>query len=359
MLLRIALTGSVVVTAFIAYLVLQTAEYDPNNFPDKTSDLNTTYIHYVKVHTYTTNLQVIEIGENDLNKPLLIFLHGFPETALMSWHHQLEYFASLDKYYILAPDMRGYNKSDKPKTMMEYHISYLVSDVHALIHKFAKRKDAYLVAHDWGAIVAWKFAQKFPESIKKLTVMNVPHPGAISWLLKSQKWDIIKKQAKKSWYIFFFQLPYPLPEFRFSRHDYATLKAVHIPLGRKKIISAKMLQRYVQAYSEPGAITAMMNYYRAMLTGRVITSIVRLFSDTPMVNQYIAPDDEPIKKPTMIIWGVNDLAIEFEAAKLSWEKGISEEVKSESSFVPFEDAGHFITNEKSEQVNKLLEEFLQ
>jgi pimeloyl-ACP methyl ester carboxylesterase len=146
---KLVLFVLIVVIAFIANMVLKTVEFDPTVFSNDLPDMNTSFIKYVTVPTYSVNLQVIEIGENDPNKPLLLFLHGFPETALMTWHKQLEHFANMNKYYILAPDMRGYNKSDKPANMMDYYMSHLVSDVHALISKYAGRKEAYIVAHDW------------------------------------------------------------------------------------------------------------------------------------------------------------------------------------------------------------------
>jgi pimeloyl-ACP methyl ester carboxylesterase len=210
-----------------------------------------------------------------------------------------------------------------------------------------------------GAIVAWKFAQKFPEMTTKLTIINVPHPAAFGWLFESKKWDIIQTQAKKSWYILFFQLPSPLPEFRFARNDYATLKSIHIPLAKKKIVSSKMLDRYVQAYSEPNAVHSMMNYYRALISGKVVTRIMSLFNPDPLVEKYVADDKVAITKPTMIIWGTADVALEFELAKLSYEKGVSEDVKRASRFVPVEGAAHFVTNDRSEEVCKLLTEFLQ
>src|SRR5688500_15567472 len=108
-----------------------------------------------------------------------------------------------------------------------------------------------------------------------------------------------------------------------------------------------MLDRYVQAYKEPGALRAMMNYYRAYFTGRVVAAM-GLFKPNPLVEKYIADDKESIKKPTMIIWGKDDVALEFEVANLSWEKGVSENVKSESKFVPLEGASHFVTNDKPE-----------
>ncbi len=356
---KLLVVVTVVIIAIVANVTLKTIVFNPDDFPDKISDIDTTNITYVTIPTYSLNLQAIQIGKNATDRPLLIFLHGFPETALLSWHKQLTHFAALDKYFIIAPDMRGYNKSDKPKNMMDYHLSHLVSDVHAIIKQYAGREDAYIVAHDWGAIVAWKFAQTFPEMTKKLVVLNVPHPGAVSWLVEEKKWEVVQAQALKSWYIFFFQLPFPLPELRFYRNDFSTLRAVHIPLGRKKIISTKILDRYIQAYNEPGGLTAMMNYYRAFITGKLIMAVKRLFVRDYFAEKYYASDDKlAIKSPTMIIWGKDDIAIEFEAARVSWERGVSEEGKKHGKFVPLEGVSHFVPNDSSDKVNELLEEFL-
>lgn len=214
MFVKLIIVSIVAFVAIIAKITFSTI--DLPELPDN-PDVNTTLIHYVTVRTaLNVNLQVIQMGENDLNKPLLVFLHGFPETALLSWHRQLNYLGSMNKYFILAPDMRGYNKSDKPKNMMDYQYPHLVADIHSLIHDYAGRKQAYVVGHDWGAIVAWKLAQKFPQSVMKLVIMNVPHPAALKWLLSTSKWEVIMNQLKKSWYIFYFQLPWPIPEYHFS-----------------------------------------------------------------------------------------------------------------------------------------------
>ncbi|KAL0480356.1 yfhM [Acrasis kona] len=345
--------------AMIANTVLKVTPFDANSVVNKTRDISTTNIKYTSIKTTNgVHLNTIEVGDRikDKNKPLVVLLHGFPETALTCWHNQIDALADSGRYYILAPDMRGYNKSDKPGNFMDYHLINLISDVHSLIHDYAGREEAYLVAHDWGAIVAWRFAQTHPGSIKKLTIINVPHPAAAGLLVKHGSWSQVFSQMWKSWYIAFFQLPNPLPEYRFTNNNYSTLKAALRDLTSSGKISELELQRYVQGWSEPGAVTSMMNYYRGFLMGNLYGTIKdKLFS----TNTYsLPPTTDTIKKPTMLIWGEQDLALEFALAGLSYDYGVDESVKSQSRFVPLAGVSHFATNDAPERVNELLLEYL-
>ncbi|MHA1210421.1 MAG: alpha/beta fold hydrolase [Candidatus Freyarchaeota archaeon] len=145
---------------------------------------------------------------------LMILLHGFPEFWY-SWRHQIPVMA---KYFrVVAPDMRGYNESDKPEGVENYRLDILVEDVMGLIKAFGEEK-AIIVGHDWGAIVAWAFAMAHPEATERLIIMNVPHPAV--W---QEKAKYIPEQLQKSWYIFFFQLE-RVPESYFSRNNYLVMR---------------------------------------------------------------------------------------------------------------------------------------
>jgi pimeloyl-ACP methyl ester carboxylesterase len=142
------------------------------------------------------------------NDDLVLLLHGFPEFWY-SWRHQLQVLGR--KFHVVAPDMRGYNLSDKPPRVEAYRIEKLVEDVVGLIKYFGAEKAA-IVGHDWGAGVAWSVAQKYPERVTRLAVMQVP--PAAAW-----RANLTLRQLLRSWYMFFFQLP-KVPEWVISRKDF-------------------------------------------------------------------------------------------------------------------------------------------
>ena len=157
---------------------------DHDVLQDKFVDVNGISMHYV-----TT--------ENDGDRPLMVFLHGFPEFWY-SWRHQIPFFEK--RFKVVAPDLRGYGETDKPQDVREYRIDKLVTDVVELIHSFGKEK-AIIVGHDWGGIIGWSVAMIAPGVVEKLIVMNAPHPASY------QKNAFINlAQMQKSWYIFFFLL---------------------------------------------------------------------------------------------------------------------------------------------------------
>ena len=162
-------------------------------------------------------LHAVEVagGAEQGARPLMLFLHGFPEFWY-SWRHQLRAFA--DDYYVVAPDMRGYNQSDKPRGRRAYRLDVLVEDVRALIEDLGYER-CVLVGHDWGGAVAWQFAYTYPEMLERLVVMNLPHPVRFYEGLSTLA------QLRRSWYILFFQLPW-LPEKVLSRRDFRPIAGV-------------------------------------------------------------------------------------------------------------------------------------
>jgi pimeloyl-ACP methyl ester carboxylesterase len=258
---------------------------------------------------------------------LVILLHGFPEFWY-SWRHQIE--ALSDEYTIVAPDMRGYNLSDKPRNVSDYEIDKLVGDVTGLIDYF-KREKAAVIGHDWGASVAWALAAKHPEYLWKLGALQVP---PVSVWKKNQT----LKQFFASWYMFFFQIP-ALPEFLFKRSDYAALEnALKNSTAEKGVFTDEDIAGYKKSWSEPFALTAMLNYYRANILKRFFTKT----AETPK-----------IKVPTVFIYGEQDKAILPETVK-----GVSEMIDA-----PFEEfhiptSAHWVQQEASEAVTQILREFL-
>jgi len=258
---------------------------------------------------------------------LVILLHGFPEFWY-SWRRQI--VALSDEYTVVAPDMRGYNLSDKPPLIEDYEIGKLVDDVIGLIHHFG-REQAAIVGHDWGASIAWAIAQKHPESVWKLCAMQVP-PMAV-WR-KNQT----LKQFLASWYMFFFQIP-RLPEWLISRDDYAVLaNGLRNGTVEKGIFTSAEIAEYKKAWREPQALTSAINYYRANI-------LKRLFAKNPT--------GEKIKVPTLFIYGEKDSAILPETVA-----GVGEFVDALYSEIRIPDAAHWVQQEAAAIVTGSLREFL-
>jgi len=258
---------------------------------------------------------------------LVILLHGFPEFWY-SWRHQI--IGLSEEYKIVAPDMRGYNLSDKPTKVSDYEIDKLVDDVTGLIRHFGYHQAA-VIGHDWGASVAWAVAAKHPEYLWKLGALQVP---PIPVWKKNQT----LKQFFASWYMFFFQIPV-LPEFLFKLNDYAALEnALKNSTAEKGVFSDEDIAEYKKAWSEPFAPTAMLNYYRANILKRFFTKTAEM---------------PKIKVPTVFIYGEQDKAILPETVK-----GVSEAIDA-----PFEEfhiptSAHWVQQEASEAVTEILREFL-
>ncbi|MCA1592457.1 MAG: alpha/beta fold hydrolase, partial [Acidobacteria bacterium] len=195
-------------------------------------------------------LHYAEKGSGDR---LVLLLHGFPE-CWYSWRHQLQ--ALGESFRVVAPDMRGYNLSDKPTRVEDYRMERLVDDVTGLVRHFGAR-EAAIVGHDWGAAVAWAVGQRHPEYVWKLAALQVPPPRV--WAK-----NLTLRQLLKSWYMLFFQLP-KIPEWWISREDFAGLDKMYRSTARPGTFSDADLSVFKAAMREPGALTASVNYYRANL----------------------------------------------------------------------------------------------
>lgn len=258
---------------------------------------------------------------------LVILLHGFPEFWY-SWRHQLA--ALSDEYTVVAPDMRGFNLSDKPTAVSDYEINKTVDDVIGLINHFGREKAA-VIGHDWGASAAWALAAKHPEYLWKLGAMQVP-PAAI--LRKNFGF----RQFLASWYMFFFQIP-ALPERLLKLNDFALLEnALKNSTAEKNVFTAEDIAKYKKAWSEPFALTAMLNYYRANI-------LKRFFSK---------PEETPkIKVPTVFIYGERDTAILPETVR-----GIGEFIDAPYEEFRIPTAAHWVQQEAGDAVTEILREFL-
>ncbi|MEL6787737.1 MAG: alpha/beta fold hydrolase, partial [Cyanobacteria bacterium J06607_15] len=200
------------------------------------------------IKTNGINLHYVSAGSGQL----MLMLHGFPEFWY-SWRHQLEEFAT--DYHTVAVDLRGYNDSDKPEGLAAYQMSEFIEDVRGIITGLGY-EDCILVAHDWGGAIAWNFAYAYPEMVEKLIVLNIPHPAKFAQGLRTPE------QLFKSWYILAFQIPL-LPEFLLQLNDYQAVKEAFLGMAiNKTAFSEADLNAYRDAAAKPGALTAMINYYR-------------------------------------------------------------------------------------------------
>lgn len=274
-------------------------------------------------------LHYAECGSGD---ELVILLHGFPEFWY-SWRHQLPVLGK--HYHVVAPDMRGFNLSDKPPHKSDYRIEKLVADVRGLIKHFRQSR-ASIVGHDWGAGVGWALAQRHPEAVSKLAALQVPLPAA--W-----RDNMTFAQLRRSWYMFFFQLP-RLPERWASANDFARLDEMYRKTSfRRGAFSDEDIETYKAALRQPGALTSSLNYYRA----NVLRSLLRRGVETP------SEADGRIRVPTLFIYGELDMAV-----IPSTVRNLSRYIEAPYRELRIPDSGHWVQNEAVAEVNGALLGFL-
>ncbi|KAL6769987.1 hypothetical protein ACKKBG_A33145 [Auxenochlorella protothecoides x Auxenochlorella symbiontica] len=263
-------------------------------------------------------------------KPVMVFIHGFPE-AWFSWRHQLEHFKQ--EYDVVAFDMRGYNESDKPLGIDSYLMRLLVSDVVTIIKSVSPDRQVTLVAHDWGGVIAWVLARAHPELLSHLVVLCAPHPS--NFLEK-----MTTAQMLKSWYIFFFQVPW-IPEAVLSDDNFVFIQKMFtsrkMGLRNRDRISPEEIARYKVAASRPGALTSMINYYRA------------LYRYDP---RYPKPKKGKLKVPTLLMWAEDDGAFTpkvFEDTEAHVE---------DLTTIGLSDCSHWAQQDRPDLVNRHITEFL-
>ena len=269
-------------------------------------------------------LHYVEAGKG----PLVVLLHGFPEFWY-SWRHQIPALASAG-FQVVAPDMRGYNLSDKPRGVGAYALDALVEDVAQLIRDRGAAR-AVVVGHDWGGGVAWAFAMRHPEMLERLAVLNCPHPARFFDGLRTLR------QLRKSWYMLAFQLP-GVPEMWLRSGDYAFLRrALRAEPLRRDAFDATDVERYVAALSQPGAVAGGINYYRALFRQRPGQARAAF---------------RPIEAPVLVVWGERDPYLGAELAEP--DPALVPDVRVER----LPEASHWVQNDQPERVNALLLDFL-
>jgi epoxide hydrolase 4 len=214
----------------------------------------------------------------------VLLLHGFPEFWY-SWRHQLPALAGAG-FTAIAPDLRGYNLSDKPEGVRSYTLAQLTADVAALAASTGQQQ-VDIVGHDWGGVIAWSFAARYPALLRRLVIINAPHPSRYRQLV----WR--PPQLFRSWYVLVFQIP-GLAERLLAARDYSVLRSLFTGNRRlRAAFSAEDVDLYVEAISRRGALTAALNYYRAMR----VPGATRL-------GRPVRTDAE-----TLVIWGERDKAL--------------------------------------------------
>ncbi|HEV7385512.1 MAG TPA: alpha/beta hydrolase [Phenylobacterium sp.] len=269
---------------------------------------------------------VDEAGEGDR---LALCLHGFPESRF-SWRFQLPLLAQMG-YRAWAPDLRGYGETEpKPRDVASYRIEKLMEDVAALIDASGAR-EVTLIGHDWGAALAWTFAANQVRPLKRLVIMNVPHPGVFAEHLRRSP-----RQMLRSWYMAFFQIP-GLPERAMTANGARAIRRAFLGMAvDKSNFTSDVLDRYAADAQRPGAMTGMINWYRA-----AARYPGKLAGPWPM-----------IETPTLVIWGEADAALGVELLD-----GTEAHVR-DLTVKRLPKVSHWVQQEAPEAVNAILAEWL-
>ncbi len=287
-------------------------------------------LHYRQLSANGLSFNVAHGGEGNR---LVLCLHGFPELS-MSWRHQIPVLADAG-YQVWAPDLRGYGDTDRPTGIENYSLPVLVADVVGLINLAREEhgvEEVTLMAHDWGAAIAWYVAIHHGSLLDRLVIMNVPHPKVFEQRLRT--WA----QLRKSWYIAFFQIP-KLPELALNaRGGDAFEKAFTNMAVHPEQFPPDVLAHYRDAGTQPGAATAMVNYYRG-----IRTKASRQFQEKPV---------GVITTPTLMVWGEQDTALGVECTDGT------EDWVQDFTLHRLPGASHWVQQDQPEEVNRILLDWL-
>ncbi len=277
------------------------------------------------IETNGIRLHVVQAGPQG-GKPVLL-LHGFPEFW-RGWIKQIPALAEAG-HRVIVPDQRGYNLSDKPKGVKAYRLDALAQDVIGLMDALHYEK-VTLVGHDWGAMVAWALAIWKPERVQRLGILNVPHPAVMGRFVQRDP-----EQIRRSWYAFLFQLPW-FPEAGMRADDWRGAERALRGSGKIHTFTNEDVVEYKKAWSQPGAMTAMINWYRALMRRRL-----------PM------PENPRVCVPTLMLWGMKDVALTHRMARPSMD------YCDDGRLVLFPDATHWVQRDEADEVNRYLLDFIK
>lgn len=282
-------------------------------------ELEHTYINTNGIH-----LHVVQAGPKS-GIPVML-LHGFPEFWY-GWRKQIPALVNAG-CRVIVPDQRGYNLSDKPKDKKDYSVSTLVDDVLGLI-KVLDYEKVNLVGHDWGGGVAWILAMSHPEKLHKLAILNSPHPAVYRRFLQRDP-----DQIRRSWYWLFFQLP-RLAEKILSANNFREMVRGLLNSSKKNTFTNEDIDKYKEAWSQPGALTSMLNWYRAA------------FQSSPKM-----PADMRVKVRTLMMWGMKDVALSHRLARPSID------YCDDRNLILFPESTHWAHLDAADEVNHYLIDFL-
>ncbi len=273
----------------------------------------------LKVHAATA-------GERD--RPLVVMLHGFPESWL-SFRRQMGPLAAAG-YRVVVPDQRGYNLTGKRGP---YDLDTLAHDAVRLMDACGVRQ-AHWVGHDWGAVVAWHVAEHFPQHVASLSILNVPHPAvSVRSIMHGNR-----RQMLRSSYVYFFQLP-AFPEWLLRRNNYAAMRRAMRASARPGTFTDDDLANYVRAWSEPGALSAMLGWYRAFVRHYALR----------LPRAYKLPK---YRMPVLMLWGEKDVALGIELAEQSAR------LLENGRLVRLPEATHWLHHEFPDEITRHLLEHL-
>ncbi|XP_046582062.1 epoxide hydrolase 4-like [Haliotis rubra] len=278
-------------------------------------------------YVHLADVKIHYVAQGDETKPLMLFVHGFPEFWY-SWRFQLREFKN--DYRVVAIDMRGYGDSDKPSGVANYQMSKLVTDLKQIIPALGYRS-CVLVGLDWGAVIARIFASKHPHMVDKLITMNCPRPDIIHNYLETHMFEL-----KKVWYILFFQVPF-LPELMLLVNDMKLMETTMAgPNGNLTVgtLSTEDMEAYKYALSRPGAATAVIDYYRAFI-------------------RFPPRKISKISCPLLVIWGCKDMILDRDMSAAAAAVVDNQTVKY------IEEAGHWVMMDTPDIVNKHMRDFLK
>jgi pimeloyl-ACP methyl ester carboxylesterase len=277
-----------------------------------TTATDTTAVTRLRIPTPMGTFDAVAAGPLDGRKVLL--LHGVPECGI-EWRHQLRTLAAAG-YRAVAPNQRGYSPGVRPRRVEDYRLDLAVQDVEAMADQLGWRRFD-LVGHDWGAVVGWVAAARFPLRVRTLTAVSAPHPGAFGEALRTDR-----DQRRRGALLDYLRQP-EIPERELLADGAAKLRK-----GWPAVIPRERVEQYVRQLSEPGALTAALNWYRA--------------------NTFDG-DYQPVTVPTMFLWGTEDAAVGPEAAQST-----SDWVTGPYWFEALEGVGHFVPEEAAELTSRLL-----
>ena len=293
------------------------------DFQSQYAEVNGIRLHYVSV------------GQGRL----IMFVHGFPEFWY-EWEKQLIEFGQ--DYHAVAPDMRGYNLSSKPSDIEKYHVNDLIEDLRALTRHLG-HETCIMVAHDWGGAVAWAAALRRPEMLEKLIIINSPHPAVFARELLNNP-----EQQKASQYML--MLRSAGAEGVLSENNFAALMAVLMQFGSKWEMSEETRSKYIQAWSQPGALTGSLNYYRASPLYPPTSK-----NDEDQMNSILNLPNEmfAVKVPTLVIWGEQDQAL------LTGNLDGLEDYVEDLTVKRIPDGTHWVIHEQPELINSFIRNFIK